>query len=674
MKNLLYILLIVSIVCVAAPVMGGETPADYSGAEAGADDAAAVAEEDGSASLDEAAAWEEEVAELPPMHFNLEPEFRTWLGGRVVDVNGANRAMEFGWPHSSVTGGFKLHYSPLPHRFDAELDMKNQYDYQTEFAYAYKDAVKLSYIGLGLWHNLDHLKPVTAATYFELGGDDIYHATVHDNRLHLRLKWPDRAYHVFGEFRQFTKEGSVQKRFYARNPGNTGSAKYGQTRSIDWITRQYRAGANGHFGPVELEYAHRIKTFDSHKDTTLFDRYRVGATTYTAEHAFMPEITTSEDAVKAHTDLTGRIVGSATFVNGGKENNISDAKVDFRRAYTDLTLMPFEHVTVALRYRYLELDTETPDFIFEPNYPGAPAVKNRPTKNAVDSRTNKAEATVRYTPCNWFGMKVEYLFEKKERYKEVVWYTDPTIPGILPIPSEENQHTVKVGVDVRPSRSLKAKGAVQCLYNSDPAYAVRPKSQYSGRFDIDWTPSTSVAADLYYRITRAENNNAEMRLSRDNVGALVSWTPAERLSLNASYDYTRYKKAQEMEFNLPPFAAPTEDHVTNRDTSHMYLLGADYEFAFPLSLNGEFHQSWSRGRFRTSVANAGVSSSYIGPLTNLKVRETGGGVTAKYAFRNGWGAEASYNLNNYQDMQDQPQDGDQDGTAQAVLVLLTRNW
>ncbi len=608
----------------------------------------------------------DEAAEIVPVHYELPPEASTWLGGKFVHLDGSTRAMEYGWPHSSVAGGLKLHYSPLPQRFDAELIWMDKFDYNADLTYAYKDVLKVSYTGFGLWHNLDHFAP--QPTVKDANPDDQYHVSINDDRVYLRLKWPERAYHVFEDFRQFEKEGTVEDRYY-------NGSKNSRSRDIDWITRRYTSGINGHFGPVELEYSHMTKTFAPHEDVsttaTISGRSRV--------RSVIPGFDTNSDTIKVHSDLTGCIVASATLTAGEKQNNNSGSEVDFNRAFWDLTLIPFEHVTVAMRYRYKDTQERVPSQINDVTGLGLVS-----TTDPIDSHTNTAGVTVRYAPINQLGVKAEYEFKNVDRKNAELWSDEDILP-FQGIPSEQNNHKVKLGVNARPIKTLSVKGSASYDYTDNPAYSSDPRNDYKGMLDADLELSRDIDAGAYYRVDRGENDAGQMHLSKDNVGVLVTWVPTGRLSFYANYDYSRYRNKREIELLAGSAAsgstASTEaafppDVVPYTDSSHLYTIGTNYTFSFPLTLGADFHQSWSRGLFRTTDGTVvdSITIDGVGDVTDLRLRETGGGVNARYEFPKGWGATFTYYINNFEDLRDNPQDGSQDGTAQTVMVMLSKKW
>ncbi len=666
----LYLFMIVALVGISPGAWGQEGDPAGTAVDTSADTAVEAADE---------GVVDEGIAEPPPiMKYDLKPEFYTWLGGRFVSVDGSRRALEYGWPYSSPTGGLKLHYSPLPHRMDSELDWNNPYDFMADLAYSYKDVFKLAYQGTGLWHNLDHFKPQPDSIADDRNPKADYHVSVRDDKVFVRLKLPERPYHVFAEYRQFEKDGTIQQRFY------NGLKKTAESRNIDWLTRRLTAGINGHFGPVELEYSHRIKTFEPHKDVALgpepYTTTDAGATnTYPAHHNVVPETEQHTDTLKIHTDLTGRVVASATLTNGRKENETSGATADYRRAFGDLTIIPFEHVTVAVRYRYNEMVEKVPNIVGHDFNPYV--VPENFTKDPLNNRTNRAEVAVRYVPTSAIAVKLEYDFLNTKRYNVKQW-SEPGVLEFQTIPTDQNEHTVKLSTQLKPLKGMMFRGTVGYTYNQDPELPNKPQDAFNGRFDTEYIVRPDLNLDAHYRFARETNNTANMNLERDNPGISAVWTPVERLAVTGGYDYFRYMNERDMRFiagsGTTSVTFPVQ-RVPYEDSTHIYYISTGYQFAFALALDAEYHQSWSKGRFRTSIQGSDgalgvVSTSGIGELTDMKIRETGGSVSAKYDLSKGWGTSLTYTINDYQDLQDKPQNGPQDGTAHTVMLIVSKKW
>ena len=80
-------------------------------------------------------------------------------------------------------------------------------------------------------------------------------------------------------------------------------------------------------------------------------------------HSVVPEFDENLDSVKIHTDYTGRISADAQYINGERENEHSQAEVNYQRAYGDLSLIPLPGLTMVVRYRYNNTTETVPDSV-----------------------------------------------------------------------------------------------------------------------------------------------------------------------------------------------------------------------------------------------------------------------------------------------------------------------
>ncbi len=147
-------------------------------------------------------------------HYHLAPETDTWLGYRFFDLQGSRKAAEYEYPYSSVVGGLKMLYVPLPERWEADLDWVNPNSWTADASLGYRDILKIDYTGWALWRNYNHFGLIGIVPPDDKDPGGQYFTDDQDNRLSLILKWPDRPYHVFINLRQFEKDGTVQARFY----------------------------------------------------------------------------------------------------------------------------------------------------------------------------------------------------------------------------------------------------------------------------------------------------------------------------------------------------------------------------------------------------------------------------------------------------------------------------
>ncbi len=620
-------------------------------------------------------------------NYSLPPEGNAWLGYDFFDLQGSRKAAEYEYPYSSVVGGFNVVYVPMPTRLEANLDWVNPNSWDADLSFAYKDMIKVDYTGWALWRNYNHYGliggesapppvPHPLGTPFDENPGDNYFTDDRDNRLSLVLKWPDRPYHIFVNMRRFEKEGTIQARFYnVINP--TDHFKESLSRDIDWVTTKLNLGINGHFGPVEAEYSHTAKTFDPHGEVEL----PVVENGLYLSH--VPQYDDNLDTVKLHTDYTGRIVADSTFINGERRNEHSQADLKYHRAYGDVILIPANGLTVAIRYRGNWTD-ETVEAVPAGTGSSTPTVTPGAiplTAAPMSYRSNRAEVSVRYNPVTVLAFNAGYSYENLQRYNVDAWNAivssgSPIIP-FQSIPSQQNIHKVTAGVSSDPARWINFRGSVEYTYTGEPAYPVNPKNSYKARVDANIIPLAELSANLHYRFTADDNNTSDMHSDYNNPGVGLIWSPGGSFTMSVNYDYFRYNMKREMILQPPPLTVVSlsEELAPYDDQSHVYSVSGGYVFAvIPLTLDAEFHQSFSKGVFRIVETGSAGSTEGLGELADLADRETGGSITAKYALHKGWGLSATYEINNFVDFKNKPQDGPQNGTAQTVIMLATKKW
>jgi hypothetical protein len=658
MKNILIALLVLT-----AVLMGGKAFSDEKAAPA--PEVTAPDEAQGAQDVEDT--QDEETPEAPEAgatHYQLAPETDTWLGYRFFDLQGSRKAAEYEYPYSSVVGGLKMLYVPLPSRWEADLDWVNPYSWTADASLGYRDILKIDYTGWALWRNYNHFGLIGRVPPNDKDPGGNYYTDDQDNRLSLVIKWPDRPYHFFMNLRQFEKDGTVQARFYEGT-----NVKGSRSRDIDWVTQDLTLGINGHFGPVEAEYSHTAKTFDPHKQVELVD-IQTGAPRI---HSVVPAVDENVDSIKIHTDYTGRISADAQYINGERENQHSQAEVNYQRAYGDFSLIPLPGLTMVVRYRFNQTRETVPSEVAGTTIPLVFP------KNPIDDRDNKAQVAFRYSPFSLIAFKAEYSFENKKRFNADLWSNQLLISQkiLVPfgtIPSEQNIHKITAGVTSRPARWVDFKGSFEYTYTEEPAYALSPKNSYKARMDANFMPIPELTSNVHYRFTSEENDQAAMHTKYDNPGIQAVWSPAGPFTISANYDYFRYRIKRDIAlFSLGGAPFPVE-RAPYTDQAHVYSIGGTYSFVIPLTADMEFYQSFGSGSFRINEALGAFNTLDVGLLADMAVRETGGRITGRYTLPKDWGLSLTYDINNYVDFKNRPQDGPQNGTAQTVMLVASKKW
>ena len=288
----------------------------------------------------------------------------------------------------------------------------------------------------------------------------------------------------------------------------------------------------------------------------------------------------------------------------------------------------------------------------------------------------------RYSPLSLIAFKAEYSFDNKKRDNADLWSNQSLITSTIlapfgTIPSEQNIHKITAGVTSRPARWVDFNGSFEYAYTEEPAYALSPKNSYKARLDANFMPLPEVTSNVHYRFTSEDNDQAEMHTNYENPGIQAVWSPAGPITISANYDYFRYRIKRDVAL-FGAVGAVTEPFPVERapytDQAHVYSIGGTYAFAIPLTADMEFYQSFGSGSFRINETLGAFNTLDVGLLADMAVRETGGRITGRYTLPKNWGLSLTYDINNYVDFKNNPQDGPQNGTAQTVMIVASKKW
>jgi len=286
-------------------------------------------------------------------------------GAHIVNTKGSPMAGEYEYLHSSFAGSTKIEWDPLPNRFLLESFYFNPKEYFNDLDYAYGDNVMLNVLTRSTFHNLSHVSlgkddPATASPAFtDFDPFGVYGVQDAMNRFQIRLKTPDFPFHIYLEAKRQVKDGTIQQRF---SPFYSGAfSKASRSREIDWQTNETRATVNSHLGPVEVEYSHGAKKFEAGGDKFMTDIGPGAGGSFA--HNLVPTLESTSDTVKIHTSHSGRVAAAATVSQGDKENKDSGVKYTYQNAAGDLTFIPWKELTIALKYRHLDVNEDNPAYV-----------------------------------------------------------------------------------------------------------------------------------------------------------------------------------------------------------------------------------------------------------------------------------------------------------------------
>jgi hypothetical protein len=606
------------------------------------------------------------------------------LGYRSIQQDGNTLAGEYEYLKSSAIGALDFEWDPLPHRFVFESYYLNSKDYFAEMDYAFRDIVLFNWYTRGLFHNLNHYSfgpddPSTPLPSFtDLNPDALYSVENQLRKGFIRLKTPDFPFHLYADMRTVDREGTIQQRFMRGFTG--GLDKVSESRDIDWNTQEVRVGANSHLGPVEVDYSHMEKKFESLDNKVLYDTYAIPGS-LPVPHNLTPNLESSSDTVKIHTMYSGRVVVAGTYTSGDKKNKDSGARAQYSNAGGDLTLLPVTSLMFVLKYRHYDLDATNPDIVNNVTPTGIIAVNVR---DSISSSRDVVSGTLRYRATDRLTLKGEYVTDTTDRTRgtlgtTLVISTTPPVngPAFWAVPESTTKGTAKIGLTYRVMNRLTLRADYTHVTVDNPAYDTDPNKSQSARASLTWSPTTWVNTLLSYSAVREKRDELDAPLAggsrdaaRDQGLASVTFVIGSRSSITASYAYFQNKVDQTVTYQDGVGAFSLESGVPYADIAHVGSLDLTYAPMDRMNLTASGSRSYSRGNFTLAGTGSVTNVGGISELSNMKVIDNVYAAGIEVELSKNIDSEIRYQYRQYDDQLDNAQDG----KVKTLLATLSMKW
>ncbi len=606
-------------------------------------------------------------------------EGRIGVGYRWMAQNGSPIAGEYDFIKSSITGALDLEYDPLPHRFVFESYFLNRKDYFGEMDYAYRDIVLFNGYTRDMFHNLNHYSfgpPSTTpgVTFTDKNPGAEYGIENQLRRAFIRFKAPDFPFHLYAEVLTVDREGTIQQRFLREFTG--GLDKVSQSRDIDWDTQQVRVGANSHLGPVEVDYSHMEKKFESLTNKELFDVYPPSTTL--VPHNLTPDLKSSSDTIKLHSSYSGRLVLAGTYTSGDKKNEDSGAKVNYWNSAGDITFMPVTSVIMAVKYRHYNIDATNPDVVNNVTPSGTTVVNVR---DAISSSRDVITGTLRYRATDRLTLKGEYVADITDRTRGALGTLLPSPPAnaeaFWDVPEKTKKGTAKLGLAYRVMNKVSLRADYSQTKVDNPAYDTDPNKSQSARASLTWMPTPRFNTLFSYSALRetrdllgAPLGGGNREAARDQGLASFTVLVGNRSSITISYAYFKNKVDQTVTLQDGTGAFALEPGVPYADVAHMGSIALAVAPVDGVNLTASGSRSYSRGNFNLAGAGPVTNTAGIAELSDLKVIDSTYAAGIEMQHSKYVSSELRYQYRRYDDQIDDTQDG----TVRTVLATLSMKW
>jgi len=609
------------------------------------------------------------------------PTYSLGVGYNFIRVDGSKRVIEYMEDDDSLVIEGVVAAYPLPHRLHLEVFVYSDDDLYLDTGYSYRDLILSRLVLTEFVHNTDHsLFPATGPSeerrYLDRDRGGEYDEDIKNAVFNLRFKYPGYPFHLFVRYHGYYKNGERQQRYLIGTFG-TEMTVNADARRVKYETAEVKFGANGHFGPVEIEYTHGEKNFSPGGETSLSDMYP--ETGYRPgdvyQHNVIPEFSGSSDFIRIHTSYTGSLVSSATVGNIRHRNTFSGVKRSSLIGAGQISYIPIPELAFFLRYRYRETDEVNSD---ETTLYGLNSAVTTGVRKATDIKKHELSFDIRSRPFRRFNIAGSFSIADIKRSDTDGW---------MLLDADTVKKTFSIKAFGRILKGLKLRGQYIFTDNRRPLYNSEPERSHEVRLYGSYTLSSWMTTTLSYKIRWDRNDNlryfdggndvliedGERNNTMQHVLFLTSFFPFEKTSFTAGFGFYRNGIRQSLLFSTfagdgssNPGLSVMEDGVPYNDESRIYILGVSQKINDRLDLTAGLFHTNTTGRFKTSTEPAGD----IGSFSSIKVKDTELSLKLNYGFPAGMGLESIVAYERYTD----GIESSNNGSAYRAMILLSKKW
>lgn len=631
-------------------------------------------------------------------------------GYRFITPDGPPAAASpYGRLKSGVSGGFSAGTLGSDLKLTVDGDFLHEDDYHTELYFDYRGLVRFHAESGALWHNLlrEQVTPGTL-TLRPLDQEITYGARTAITQADTRIRLGNNPFHLNLGYWELKREGFEQLRFSDHYFGTAASSVITETNRINRITREGNVGLDAHLGLFDLSYRFRIRDFSNEaadpRDT--FTNNAGGALTPGSHaHDVIPDNRVTSHTIKLFSDLSGGLIGSATYNLTQRENSGGHGEAvpserpsdDIHSVAGDLTYTPSKRHSFALKYRHREIDRSTPAALYYPysQIPASPpgVYTTTPGTLLVRPATSTTKDTLIFSATFRPAPKVIYRLEYNAELetRDNVRDAQSSAGSPTSLHSDRRQtHTGTAAFYWKPLSGVKLNASYSYATCDNPSYSASFSDQHTGKLLLTYATNGKwgVTGSYLARYESGERNAftaspapvAAFGLARESrtgsVNASVWFSPLKRLTVTTHYSYQEADIDQSLLFsNLIADSAPLV--VSNYHSSaHIYGIDAVYAVIEPLDISLAFQQVRSQARFEVpdrSFTLAGVAGVFntadITGLTRLDSTETGVSARADWRITALMGCSLDYNFRKYESGQPL-----YDGSVHSTMVTLKARW
>jgi len=612
----------------------------------------------------------------------------------VTPVDNGSVAAPYQHQKSGVAGGFSAGTVGPDLKLLADGQFLHADDYSAELSLGYAGLYSIKLGSSSLWHNLERFPTATATsvTSSERDTGSSYGTSTVISSASNRIKLGNNPIHLNLNYWQLNREGSEQLRFsdfyFDANPNSVIT----RSSQVNSVTREGNIGLDAHAGPLNAAYSFMIRDFINRAPES-WDLFvaRDGLAAGMQAHDVVNDSRVITHTLRLYSDLSGGLIVSGLYSLTQRETGTDrgDARPSgspsdtLHSAAGDLSYTPFKELIVALKYRHLQIERESPGTIYSPfsQIPATPSAVYTSTPGILllhPSSSSVKETVIlsaSYRPIPKAVYRFEYLAELEAR-DNLPNPQNPANPGAL-ISDSRQTHTGKASFLWKPVNGVKLNASYSYAASDNPAYPNSFSERHTGQALLTYTAKGRWGATASYlgKFESGESASLQTRLPRESLSTSVNsalwFTPMERITVTTSYSFIKSEIDQTNLFSSFDETIPVQTVSNYHSTAHLYSIEALLAITRTFDLSLAFQQTFSNDGFSATdnSQNPALSSTGIGDASRLNSTETGVTTRADWRINQHLGCSLGYSFRKYDSGQPLF-----DGAVHETLLALTGRW
>jgi hypothetical protein len=661
-----------------------------------------------------------------PVHQDEERQVETreqkggFIGYNYLAKDGhGGRAEEYGFLHSSRSGGLFYRNLQKDGNFDLEGSFLNEHDYHGDLALDYRGDYRLHLRTESLFHNLDRellftdtftsarTDAPTLADYRSAQDPPFdYGVSVTQDNAEFRYRLHNYPMHVNLGYWRLVREGTIQQRFADTAFEGSPNTIHAQARSIDQETQEGHLGVDAHLGPIDVIYDFRVRVFEDKGGIPVADyvaRTGLGGAPEVVggprQHNENPDSSLISHTLRLHSSLAGGFVASGSYSIEQRENlsHLSDTtgakhiSTFVQNGATDLVYTPSQYYSLAVKFRRQQLDNDNRGGVVSANF----ADPVQTVKPPIDFEKEIILAVLSYRPRRDLSVTGEYRGEFLNRSNV------SAVPTLTTWGLPENSATSKgsLAIYYRPGTGTRLSADYSYTSTDHPSYGTSFQQRHEGKLLATYTRNSNWGATANVIIRRESNDDVEhflinapladpvtfspsQLLSRDkrtenaNIAAWVM--PFGRLNISANYAFLQTRVDQGILFtSFSPGSFAASQYLSR---SHVYGVSSSYPVTGKLDLSLMLQQTRSISSFDpqsvtftpATPTDPGSSTSGIGDITRQHTVISQLSTRGEYRFTPTLSTTLEYVVRDYDEKN--PAYSAYNGTVHTVFATVAAKW